>query len=327
MIEVVTQATPPPATNPELIVDPNTVPAQHADAGAPPAASKKGKPALGPSRKGVKDQIIERYEKKYLIHPRLMPQIRKWMEPFVIPDPNAKGDVPEYITTTMQLDTPFMLLARAGERRMSPRFKMRVRTYGLDAPPKGAVFIELKRRVPNGMVVKSRSMMTRAMWHDKVILDPNLAPILKSPKDNSNFLDFCRLARELGARPKMLIRYIRESYFSANDDYARITFDRRVSYRPYHVWKLPGAELSDWRQWRPIDTTLGMGMDYSPYILELKSMADSPLWMLEMVERFNLDGTGFCKYATAMRVENNYINGIQYNCDANDISPYRQIFY
>ena len=68
--------------------------------------------------------------------------------------------------------------------------------------------------------------------------------MLRSAKDNSNFLDFCRVARELGARPKMLIRYIRESYFSANDDYARVTFDRRVSYRSHNTWNLAGPELA-----------------------------------------------------------------------------------
>ena len=283
--------------------------------------------AAGPSRKGAKDQIIERYEKKFLIHPRLVPQIRKWMEPFCIPDPNARGAIPEYTTTTMQLDTPFMLLARAGERNASPRFKMRIRTYGYDAPPKGAVFVELKRRVINGMVVKSRSMLTRSMWHRQIITKPDTSPLLRSAKDNANFLEFCRLARELGAAPKMLIRYIRESYFSANDDYARVTFDRRVSYRTHHTWDLPGPELADWKLWHPIDTTFGMGMDYSPYILELKAMADAPTWMLELAERFNLDATGFCKYASAMRVENAAINGITYDSESHNLMPYSQAFY
>ncbi|MEZ5300589.1 MAG: hypothetical protein R3F11_08010 [Verrucomicrobiales bacterium] len=32
-------------------------------------------------------------------------------------------------------------------------------------------------------------------------------------------------------------------------------------------------------------------------------MRDAPKWMLELVERFNLQTTGFCKYATAWRLE------------------------
>ena len=65
----------------------------------------------GPSRKAVKDQIIERFEQKYIIHPKLVPEIRKYIEPFCIPDPNGKGALPEYLVTTLQLDTPTMDLS------------------------------------------------------------------------------------------------------------------------------------------------------------------------------------------------------------------------
>ncbi len=306
---------------------PPALESSEAAAAAPAAAPKKSSaPVLGPSRKGVKDQIIERYEKKYLIHVRLMPQIRKWLEAFCIPDPNAKGDVPEYITTTMQLDTPMMHLAMAGERKLPNRFKMRIRTYGTDSNPKNAIFVELKRRV-NGMVIKSRSRLSRAIWHPRIITNPETAPMLKSAKDNSNFMDFCRLAKTIGARPKMLIRYIRESYFSANDDYARVTFDRRVSYRPHNSWMLPGEEVADWKYWRPIDTQSGFMIDYPAYILELKAMRDSPTWMLELAERFNLDPVGFCKYATAMRLENFQINNMTYHEEGGIATPWEQVFY
>jgi hypothetical protein len=324
----------PPPSSPSTAAAAGTAPvdaslanASQSASGANPAAKKGKGPALGPSRKGVKDQIIERYEKKYLIHPRLMPQIRKWLEPFCIPDPNAKGAIPEYITTTMQLDTPFMHLGVAGEKKLPVRFKMRIRTYGTDSNPKNAVFVELKRRVSNGMVVKSRSMLTRALWKEDIVTNPDSAPMLRSPKDNSNFMDFCRLARELGAAPRMLIRYIRESYFSANDDYARVTFDRRVSFRPHKSWLLPGSEIADWKYWRPLDTQVGFGVPYPAYILELKAMQDAPVWMLELAERFNLDATGFCKYSTAMRLENNYFRGLHYNVEGVDISPWSQVFF
>ena len=101
----------------------------------------------------------------------------------------------------------------------------------------------------------------------------------------------------------MLIRYIRESYFGANDDYARITFDRRISYRPTREWLLPGPEVAAWKYWRPMDVQESFRRDYAAYIFELKSMRDTPTWMLETIERFNLLNTGFCKYATAWRLE------------------------
>ena len=125
-----------------------------------------------------------------------------------------------------------MDLALAKERKAFARFKLRIRTYGTDAPPKAPIFLEIKRKVGN-VIIKSRAKLNRATYHEKTVTHPDTAALLKSPKDNAVQLEFCRIANEIGARPKMLIRYIRESYFGANDDYARITFDRRISYRPH----------------------------------------------------------------------------------------------
>ncbi len=258
---------------------------------------------LGPSRKGAKDQVIERFEQKYIVHPSLVPKIREFIKPFCVPDPNGKGAVPEYLVTTLQLDTPTMDLALAKERKSFARFKLRIRTYG--TKPEHPVFFELKRKV-NNVIIKSRAKMTLGDYYSgafegSIVMHPDTAPMLKTPKDNNNFLDFCRLVHRLEARPKILIRYVRESYFGANDDYARVTFDRRVSYRPTRDWRLPVED--DGALWRPMDTQTGLNRPFAGYIFELKAMKDSPRWMLELVERFNLSTTGFCKYATAWRLE------------------------
>ncbi len=277
------------------------IPGQAEAAGATPPAPS-GRQPLGPSRKGAKDMVIERFEQKFIIHPRLVPQIRHYLEPFVVPDPNGKGDIPEYITTTLQLDRPTMDLALAKERKAFARFKLRIRTYGTDSNPRNPVFFELKRKV-GVVIIKSRARMSRGKYGPNIVPHPETAPMLKSPKENNNLLEFCRIANTIGARPKMLIRYIRESYFGANDDYARITFDRRVSYRPTRSWELPGEEVADFKYWRPMDTQTGLRRPYAGYIFELKAMRDTPTWMMELVRRFNLNNTGFCKYAVAWRLE------------------------
>ncbi|MDB4673654.1 polyphosphate polymerase domain-containing protein [Verrucomicrobiales bacterium] len=259
--------------------------------------------SVGPSRKGAKDQVIERFEQKYIVHPRVVPQIRKYLKPFVIADPNGAGDIPEYAVTTLQLDTDTMDLALAKERKALSRFKLRIRTYG--TKPDHPVFFELKRKV-NGVIIKSRAKMRLGDYNENTVRHPETAPVLKTAKDNSNFLEFCRIANLLNARPKMFIRYIRESYFGANDDYARITFDRRVSYRPTREWMFPGPEYDEWKYWRSMDTQTGLNRDFAGYIFELKAMRNAPRWMVELVERFNISTTGFCKYATAYRLETLY---------------------
>ncbi|MEM7385955.1 MAG: polyphosphate polymerase domain-containing protein [Verrucomicrobiota bacterium] len=258
----------------------------------------------------MKDQIIERFEQKYIVHPALVPKIREFIKPFCIPDPNGKGPVPEYVVTTLQLDTASMDLALAKERKSFARFKLRIRTYG--TKPEHPVFFELKRKV-NNVIIKSRAKMTLGEYSGDIVINPEKAPMLKTGKDNNNFLEYCRLVRELGARPKMLIRYVRESYFGANDDYARLTFDRRVSYRPTKTWDLPVED--DGHIWRPMDTQMGLNRPFAGYIFELKAMRDTPKWMLELVERFNLQTTGFCKYATAYRLETIY-RGFSYSAQS-----------
>ncbi|MGI9243485.1 MAG: polyphosphate polymerase domain-containing protein [Verrucomicrobiales bacterium] len=273
----------------------------------------------GPSRKDVKDKIIERFEQKYIIHPRLVPKIRKYIEPFCIADPNGKGKIPEYAVTTLQLDTPTMDLALAKERKTFARFKLRIRTYGKGGS--APVFLEIKRKV-GAVIIKSRSKMTMAEYGGDnngrpIVLYPDAAPMLKNPVDNHYFLEYSRIARAIEARPKMLIRYIRESYFGANDDYARLTFDRRICYRPTRNWSLPGIEEAN--GWRAMDTQMGLNRPFAGYIFELKAMRDAPEWMTELVERFNLTTTGFCKYATAWRMESIF-RGYEYDVTSQNVS-------
>jgi len=286
---------------------------------AAPGAPRVGPAGTGPSRKGAKDLIIERFEQKFVLHPRLIAPVRNFLRPFCIPDPNGRGAIPEYVVTTTQLDTPLMNLALLKELKAFSRFKLRIRTYGTDADPKAPVFFEVKRKV-GAVIIKSRAKMRRGDYHEKCVVEPSTAPMLKSAKDNSNFLEFARVANAIHARPKMLIRYIRESYFGANDDYARITFDRRISYRPTRDWLLPGAEVAYWRHWRPMDQQIGLRRNFAGYIFELKSMRDTPTWMLECIERFNLTNTGFCKYATAWRLESLF-RGFEYSVDSANATP------
>jgi hypothetical protein len=289
-------------TSPSLAKVPEPLPANPVSDAPPADAAAPSKRQVGPSRKGAKDVVIERFEQKFVLHPRLVPQIRKYLESFTVADPNGKGEIPEYITTTLQLDTPTMDLALAKERKCLARFKLRVRTYGTDSNPGNPVFFELKRKI-GVVIVKSRARMKRGQFKPDIIQHPERAPMLKSPKENNNFLEFCRITNSIGATPKMLIRYIRESYFGANDDYARITFDRRVSYRPTRQWALPGEEVADWKYWRPLDVQMALRRPYAGYIFELKAMRDTPTWMIDLVRRFNLSNTGFCKYAAAWRLE------------------------
>jgi hypothetical protein len=241
---------------------------------------------------------LERYEAKYIIRPSQVPQIREFVRPFVVDDPHAQGQPPSYIVTTLQLDSFNRSLFMAKQNEVINRFKLRIRTYGLDgACP---VFLEIKRKI-KGTIVKSRVTLPKGVYGADLMKNPNLLPTLKSSQEEQNFLNFARLTKELNAEPVTRIRYHRESYLGKYDNYSRVTFDSSMQYQMAHFqdWRLLDAP----GQWWCMDSPTALNRDFSGVILELKTFSDTPQWMVELTERFDLVRIGFCKYFTALRLE------------------------
>jgi hypothetical protein len=241
---------------------------------------------------------LERHEAKYLVHPSQVPALREFIRPFVRCDPHARGEPPEYSVTTLQLDSPEKALYLAKEYESLNRFKLRVRTYGSE--PGCPVFLEIKRKI-KGVVVKSRVAIHPDEWGPDVCLRPARAAVTLGleGREYANYLEFVRLTTALRARPTMLIRYVRESYLGTNDNYSRVTFDRRLCYRPTREWDL----LPQRGRWWPMDTAMALDSPWSGVVLELKTFDDAPLWMVELTERFSLTRIGFCKYFVAVRLD------------------------
>ncbi|TFH16503.1 MAG: polyphosphate polymerase domain-containing protein [Lentisphaerales bacterium] len=243
---------------------------------------------------------IARHEAKYVIPHALLPKIRSFIAPYCQPDPNCTGAPPEYVITTMQLDTHDLSLHHAKDRESWNRFKLRVRTYGTDNS--SPIFAEIKRKL-QGMVVKSRARVPRDKWCADLVLDPKRKVDIpfRSDKEAVAFLEFLRLTREIGAVPTVLIRYIRESYISVVDEYARVTFDRNLLYQPTNSWEFWGSD----KAWKPIDTSLFQNklQSFSGHVMELKSLPNVPRWMIEMIRELDLVRTGHCKYSNALWIE------------------------
>jgi hypothetical protein len=240
------------------------------------------------------DQVT-RYEAKYVIRKTLVPEIRAFIAPFCTRDPYTFGDPPEYTITTLQLDDPYYSLHRAKENEAITRFKLRVRTYGeIGSAP---VFAEIKAKLED-TIVKSRVAIPFDQWSKELVFGLKLPSCFKSDKQEIDFLQFKRLVWELGAVPVALVRYTRESYVGTVDRYARITFDRKLQYQMTESWTDFGRSGS----WRGMDSSeaQGFGLPYSAVILEVKALSHTPVWVMDLVERFQLRKVGNCKYSTAM---------------------------
>lgn len=247
------------------------------------------------SRRARFDIQLDRHEGKYIVRPELLPAVRHFIKPFCEPDPHGHGNPPEYVITTIQLDSPSLALHHAKEHEAVNRFKLRVRTYGV--PGSSPVFLEVKRKI-RGTIVKSRTSIPFDAWGPDLLFSTRLNLTFKSRKEEVGFLEFARLVREIGARPVVIVRYTRESYFSTRDRYARVSFDRRLLYQPTDSW----TNWGEGRHWYCMDSALAQNKQYrfSGIVLELKTLSDTPEWMIHLVQHFDLARTGNCKYSTAI---------------------------
>lgn len=245
--------------------------------------------------KQARRDIVARYELKYLVPQDVVPEVRRFISHFCLPDPYARGTPPEYSITTMQLDNIQYALHHAKERELLNRFKLRVRTYGdIGSTP---VFTEIKAKFEN-VVHKWRAAIPFEAWHPTLLTEPYIPRIFRSQRQEIDFLRFKRLVRELDARPVALVRYVRESHVGKMDRYARVTFDRRLEYQMTDSWTGFGRG----GRWRGMDsaTAQDAGLPFSAVVLEVKTLSYPPLWVIDLVERFQLKRSGFCKYSTAI---------------------------
>jgi len=224
--------------------------------------------------------------------------IVRFIEPFCDPDPNGTGTPPEYVITTLQLDSPNLDLHYAKAKEAVNRFKLRVRTYG--EPGTAPVFLEVKEK-NRGIIIKARTAIPFEKWNRDLVYNLFHDLNFKSDKEYNGFLKFIRLTREIGAEPVSLIRYVRESYFSRFDHYARVTFDRKLEYQPTSSWDSWGRD----GQWISMDNGLAQNksLPFSGVVLELKTLSDAPHWMIDLVRHFRLERTGNCKYSTSIWLE------------------------
>ncbi len=264
---------------------------------------------------GNTETQIDRFEMKYLVHSSLVPELRKFITPFVRRDKHTVGDLPSYTATTLQLDSINSTLHYAKQRDANARFKLRIRTYGCDGNT--PYFFELKRKI-HGQIYKSRAVVAAKDYCKELVTRPTRMVLLNDPSEQMNLLEFIRLTKVIGAIPAIYVRYERECYAALGKDYARVTIDRGMRYRPaMNSWVFPLREP----KWYRMDSETAQNRDYSGAMLELKCASEVPDWMLECVERFNLVPAGHCKYSTAMNLEA-LLRGHSFSDGAEDTTPF-----
>lgn len=240
------------------------------------------KRAAGP----VDNTLFCRHEIKYRITESKAAAVEQFIRPYLQLDRYSKlRRDRSYPIVSLYLDSDDLLLCRQTLRGHKNRFKLRIRSY-TDEPgyPR---FFEIKRRM-NTIIIKNRA---RVRDQDvALLLAGSSLPPQEYSTDEETLNQFQLYMKSINAKPKILIRYMRQAYEDTSHNRVRVTFDRELCY---NMTKAPEVLLNG-QGWQQHPMSMG------GVILEIKFTARYPAWLARMVGYLNLRQDSFSKYATSI---------------------------
>lgn len=243
--------------------------------------------AAGP----VSPLVLERYELKYLIPFSMVEPISRYVEKFCEMDYYSQISPDLFYTiNSLYFESPTYHFMRAKENQTG-RYSLRVRSYGDN--PKPPYFFETKEKIAD-FSKKRRGKVPIENWSD-IFLNPSAVKGFDPGKD-PHIQHFLSLLSLHNAHPMILTQYRRKAYLSTVDDYARVTFDRSMRYRIETNYDVIPRES----QMLNYDDPEAFGYPGANVVLELKCERKIPVWIVDLIKRFNLVRMGFSKFESSM---------------------------
>jgi hypothetical protein len=113
-------------------------------------------------------------------------------------------------------------------------------------------------------------------------------------KSSKQVQTFLRTAISYDAAPKVHIQYRRYAWVSEVDEYARVTFDKDIRCKSTAGYDFNTIDMLNY-DGAPVVSPEG------DVVLELKCYSSQvPLWMLDLIQTFQLHRISFSKYMTSM---------------------------
>lgn len=220
---------------------------------------------------------FQRIESKYLVDAKTMTAMEKEFSQHLVPD-----DYPVSTISNLYFDNADYDLVEDSLARLHGREKVRMRTY--DAKPKSDsfAFLEIKKKILEvGYKYRFVADMADII---RYVAHPNKAHPDANLELQLTLLELQR--RYVALKPMMFIGYNRHSYRGIEDPKVRVTIDREVVYRNYAL------DLTAGRHGEPL-------IEENQVILEIKVNGDQPDWMVEILNRHQVEEISFSKYGQA----------------------------
>lgn len=225
-------------------------------------------------------EVFNRHEQKYLLDADTFQKVIEVMDEYMMPDKYNVNHKP-YTISNIYFDTEDDYLIRTSLSKPNYKEKLRLRSYGVPSND-SKVFLEIKKKF-NDIVNKRRTVLELSEAYNFISSGkpPELKEYMNTQvlKEIEYFLQVYRL------KPKVYLAYDRIAYFEKYNNDLRISFDKNIRTRRYDV----ALEDGDYGE-----ALLPDGV----YLMEVKTSKAMPLWLTDMLAKYNIKKRSFSKYGT-----------------------------
>ncbi|HFI0696217.1 TPA: polyphosphate polymerase domain-containing protein [Streptococcus suis] len=232
----------------------------------------------------MKTRIVQkqfkRKETKYIVDKETFALLEKDLQRHMVSDEFATSTI-----TNIYFDNEDFDMIQDSIAKKNGREKIRMRIYDAQPSASSQAFLEIKKK-ENKIGYKYRltsNPLSVTNYIEKGVVDKTITDEMVTSE-----LEILR-ERYGTIKPKMYIYYDRVSYKGIEDKKIRLTIDKNLLYRDYHVSATDGK--------------FGEALlDPDKVIMEIKVPDQLPDWLLDLLEKYQLEKQSFSKYGNAYKL-------------------------
>ena len=233
------------------------------------------------------NQILYRYEFKYILNKKISDQIEKEARNFMIYDGHVNKELNnKYFVRSLYFENNFSSNFYEKVDGMKIRRKYRLRTYSNFFDPKVPIFFEVKGRISERTYKKRINIKNKYL--NLFLSQSKNFNLLNLYPNNEMIRNFIFESYRKNLKPLILVDYKRRPYINKFGLYFRLTFDTNLlSSKTNNLFS--NDKYSSWLECKAGYT-----------ILEVKFDRSIPAWFHRIIQCYNLKRKSISKFVLGM---------------------------